>query len=54
MVLYKEVYDPFMEHCSHRMLRWNIWRAQRRVACHDYEPDNVSNHMVIEDIRQYR
>lgn len=52
--LNQNIYQPFLEHCSHRMSRWNVWQAYNNRASISQDEQNLSNHIVIESIRQHR
>ncbi|KAK2166880.1 hypothetical protein LSH36_34g07036 [Paralvinella palmiformis] len=52
--LNKNIYEPFMEYCSHRMMRWNVWQAHRRRASTEHASHYLANHTLIETIRRHR
>ena len=54
VTLNQEVYGPFMEYCEHRVLRENLWKAQRNRASMALDNKDISNHMIIAEIRNFR
>jgi oligopeptidase A len=54
VTLQQNVYIPFLEHCSDRLLRWNAWNAFNNRASVSYIDRNLANHKLIEQLRQYR
>lgn len=51
--LQQPTYDKFLQHCSVRELRWNVWQAYNRRASQQWEK-SLSNSVHIEEIRQLR
>lgn len=52
--LNQNIYQPFLEYCNHRMTRWNVWQAYNSRASISQDEQNLSNHIIIEDIRVHR
>lgn len=51
--LEQRTYEKFLEHCSVRELRWNVWQAYtRRASAH--RERQLSNSVAVEEIRQLR
>lgn len=54
VTLNQNIYNAFLENCSQRLLRWNVWQAYNNRASIVHDQQNLSNHTIIKDIRQHR
>lgn len=48
------IYEPFLQYCPDRMLRWNVWQAHRGRA--SLKTDNIllHNHQTVNKLRERR
>jgi oligopeptidase A len=53
VTLHSSVFNPFMEYCPDRLLRWNLWMAYNSRASPATDP-RLSNSVNIEEIRSLR
>jgi oligopeptidase A len=54
VTLNQNIYQPFLEYCGDRLTRWNVWQAFNNRSSIGQDEMNLSNHTVIESIRQHR
>lgn len=54
LTLQQNIYQPFLEYCNNRTLRWNAWYAFNNRASVSFVDQNLGNHKLIEDLRRYR
>ncbi|XP_064619158.1 uncharacterized protein LOC135482749 [Lineus longissimus] len=54
VTLQPTVYNSFLEHCSDRMLRWNVWQAYNNRASVGHNDQNLANHKAINELRTHR
>ncbi|KAK2173850.1 hypothetical protein NP493_847g01041 [Ridgeia piscesae] len=52
--LNQHLYNPFMQYCTNRLGRWNIWQALNNRAAVGHDEKNLSNHLIIKEIRMFR
>jgi len=54
VTLDRDIYQPFIETCGHRMTRWNVWQAFNNRASISQDNMNLSNHKLIDSICLHR
>ncbi|ESN95279.1 hypothetical protein HELRODRAFT_193617 [Helobdella robusta] len=51
VTLNQTIYNTMMSYCGDRMTRWNLWNAYNNRASRNHDDKNLSNHIIIEEIR---
>lgn len=53
MTLQSHIYEPFMQYCPDRNLRWNAWQAHVQ-RCSNYVSKEIETATNLDNIRSYR
>lgn len=53
VTLQPHIYEPFMQYCPDRELRWNAWQAYVQ-RCSNYVNQEIQTGLNVENIRSYR